>query len=48
MNRYSSMKMPFRRTHPGNRRAMVRAEIERRRLVRMSRSLCTRHYYLLH
>lgn len=42
------MKNPFRRSHPQSRRATVRAEIERRRLVRMSRSLCTRHYYLLH
>ena len=30
------------------RRAIVRAEIEHRLLLRMSRTLCTRHYFMLH
>jgi hypothetical protein len=38
----------FRRRRSRDRRTIVRAEIEHRRLLRMSRSLCTRHYYLLH
>ena len=46
------MKNPFRRslphTHVISRRTTVRAEIEHRRLLCMSRSLCTRHYYILH
>ena len=42
------MKNPFRHHHPRNRRTTVRAEIEHRRLLRLSRALCTRHYYLLH
>ncbi|WP_272941098.1 hypothetical protein [Chthoniobacter flavus] len=42
------MKNPFRHRRPQSRRAIVRAEIEHRRLIRMSRSLCTRHHYLLH
>lgn len=42
------MKIPFRRRHSRARRTIVREEIEHRRLLRMSRALCTRHYYLLH
>jgi hypothetical protein len=44
------MKNPFRLSRPRsvNRRAIVRAEIEHRRLQRLSHSLCTRHYFLLH
>jgi hypothetical protein len=41
------MKNPFRHRPLKNRRAIVRAEIEHRRLVRMSRSLCTRPYFQL-
>jgi len=40
------MKKLFNRPVP--RRAIVLAEIEHRRLLRMSRSLCTRHYFVLH
>ncbi|MDR3406183.1 MAG: hypothetical protein P4L99_27105 [Chthoniobacter sp.] len=42
------MKNPSRRPQPHNRRTTVRAEIEHRRLLRLSRSLCTRHYFILH
>jgi hypothetical protein len=41
------MKNPFRHPRPQSRRTIVRAEIEHRRLLRMSRSLCTRHYFVL-
>ena len=37
------MKLPLR---PQRRRAVVRAEIERRQLIGMSRALCTRHYHM--